>query len=45
MKTFNATVIALVILYVLDQFISDGRHTTVVTGLLRQVGWFVGVHA
>ena len=45
MKAFNAAAIALLILYFLDQFISDGRHTSVVTGLLRQVGWFVGVHA
>jgi hypothetical protein len=45
MKAFNAAVIALVVLYVLDQFIDDGRYTTVITGLLRQAGWFVGFHA
>jgi hypothetical protein len=45
MKAFNAAAIALVVLYLADQFIDDGRYTIVVTSQLRQLGWFVGVHA
>ncbi len=47
MQALSATAVATVILYFMDKELKelyDGRHTAVLTGLLRQVGWFVGLH-
>jgi hypothetical protein len=44
MRALGATTVASIILYLADQFVYDGRHTEVLTGMLRQVGWLVGVH-
>jgi hypothetical protein len=45
MKLFSAAAVAIIILYVADQLVYGGRHTTVVTALLRQVGSLLGAHA
>jgi hypothetical protein len=44
MRALGATTVASIILYFADQFAYDGRYTQVLTGMLRQVGWLVGVH-
>ena len=44
MRALGATTVASIILYLADQFVYDGRHMEVLTGMLRQVGWLVGVH-
>jgi hypothetical protein len=44
MQALSATAVATVILYFADKELYDGRHTAVLTGLLRHVGWLVGVH-
>jgi hypothetical protein len=44
MRALGATTVASIILYLVDQFVYDGRHTEVLTGMLRQVGWLIGVH-
>jgi hypothetical protein len=44
MQALSATAVATVFLYFADNELNDGRYTAVLTGLLRQVGWFVGVH-
>jgi hypothetical protein len=44
MRALGATTVASIILYFADQFVYDGRYTQVLTGMLRQVGWLVGVH-
>jgi hypothetical protein len=44
MRALGATTVASIVLYFADQFVYDGRCTQVLTGMLRQVGWLVGVH-
>ena len=44
MQALGATAVATVILYFADQYVFDGRHAAVVTGMLRQVVWLVGIH-
>jgi amino acid permease len=44
MRALGATTVTSIILYLADQFVYDERHTEVLTGMLRQVGWLVGVH-
>ena len=45
MKLFSAALFAIILLYFADQLVYGGRHTTVVTALLRHVGSLLGVHA
>ena len=45
MKLLTAAVFAIIFLYSADQLVYGGRHTTVVTALLRQVGSLLGAHA
>jgi hypothetical protein len=44
MQALSATAVATIILYFADKELCDGRHTAVLTELLRHVGWLVGVH-
>jgi hypothetical protein len=44
MQALSATAVAAVILYFADKEVYDGQYTAVLTGLLRHVGWLVGVH-
>jgi hypothetical protein len=44
MQALSATAAATVILYFADQYVFDGRHAAVVTGMLRQFVWLVGIH-
>jgi hypothetical protein len=44
MQALSATAVATVILYFADQYVFDGRHAAVITGMLRQVVWLVGIH-
>jgi hypothetical protein len=44
MKTLGATAVAAVALYVVDQFLTEGRYFVVVADALKQVGQFVGIN-
>jgi hypothetical protein len=44
MRFFGATAVALVTLYVVDQFLNAGRYSEVVAEVLIQVGSIVGVY-
>jgi hypothetical protein len=44
MQALRATAVATIILYFADQYVFDGRHAVVATGMLRQFVWLVGIH-
>lgn len=45
MQALGATVVAIIALCVVDQFLFDGRYFGVIFEALRQVGLLVGIHA
>jgi hypothetical protein len=44
MQTFGATAVAVLILFVVDQFLNAGRYSEVVADLLKQLGQLVGIN-
>jgi hypothetical protein len=43
MQAFGATTVATLVLYVVDQFLNDGRYSEVAADILRHAAMFVGL--
>jgi hypothetical protein len=44
MKVLGATTVVCLILFFVDEFVCDGRHTAVVAAVLGHVAWLVGLN-
>ena len=44
MRFFGATAVAVLILFVADQFLDEGRYSAIVADALKQVGQLVGIN-